>query len=61
MVLVAVLLAVADRRMAGMVVGLSSFFSVFFVLLYSPLLLFSSSTSHTTLPSHDDSVVFWQR
>ena len=60
-VLKAVLLAVADRRMAGMVVGLSSFFFVFFVLLCSPLLLLSSSASHTTLPSHGDSVVFWQR
>ena len=60
-VLKAVLLAVADRRMAGMVVGLSSFFSVFFVLLYSPLLLLSSYASHTALPSHGDSAVFWQR
>ena len=60
MVLVAVLLAVADRRMAGMVVGLSSFFSVFFVLLCSPLVLLSSSISHSALPSHGDSAVFWQ-
>ena len=56
-----VLLAVVDRRIAGMVVGLSSVFSVFFVLLCSPLLLLSSSSSHTTLPSHSDSAVFWQR
>ena len=60
-VLKAVLLAVADRRMAGMVVGLSSFFSMFFVLLCSPLLLLSSSASQTALPSHGDSAVFWQR
>jgi hypothetical protein len=62
----AVLLAVADRRMAGMVVGLSSFFSLCFFLLCSPLLLFSSSTlfssvSHGALPFHGGSAVVWQR
>jgi hypothetical protein len=56
----AVLLAVADQRMAGMVVDLSSFFSVFF-LLCSPPLLFSSSVSHSALPSHGGFAVVWQR
>lgn len=53
-----VLLAVADRRMARLVVGLSFFLRCCLFLLCSPLLLFSSSVSHGGLPSHGGSAVF---
>jgi hypothetical protein len=42
----AVLLAVADRRMTGRVVGLSSFLLCVFFLLCFPLFLSSPSISH---------------
>jgi len=51
----AVLLAVADRRMAWTVVSFSSLSS-----LCSPLLLLSSSVSHGALPSRGGSAVVWQ-